>query len=129
MSLSDFKNHKEALQVADDLLRQNQEELGHHEAPVPHENPLLVKCYYIHGEGKKRTWKQVESKKLEGDMDIKNKKQLLENNLFQEGLGLLGEAAESIATGVKIENLAWAQLQGSKESLKSACNNPTPQES
>ena len=53
LSLSDFKTHVEALKVADEIVELNKKEMGHNYAPQEHSNPLLVKVFYIHGEGKK----------------------------------------------------------------------------
>ena len=53
LSLSDLKTHVEALKVADELVELNQKEMGHNCAPQEPSNPLLVKVFYIHGEGKK----------------------------------------------------------------------------
>ena len=119
LSLGDFKTHTEALKCADELVVQNQQELGHQEPNVHHDNPLLVKVFYVHGEGKKRTWRQSETKELEGSLDVKAKRQLVDNKLFLEGLGEMGDMSESSSSGVKIESMAWLHMAQAKDALKS----------
>ena len=62
LSLSDFKTHVEALKVAYEIVELNKKEMGHNYAPQEHSNPLLVKVFYVHGEGKKRSWMQMANK-------------------------------------------------------------------
>ena len=45
MSLSDFKSHNEAMKVADEIVLQNQKEMGHSNAAREHSNPILVKVF------------------------------------------------------------------------------------
>ena len=119
LSLSDFKTHVEALKVADEIVELNKKEMGHNYAPQEHSNPLLVKVFYIHEEGKKMSYKQMESKVFTAEADVKNKKQLQDASSFMEGLGDGIQGGDSAgSSSVKIENVSFVALNLQKESLK-----------
>ena len=103
MSLGDFETHTEALKNADEIVKQNQEELGHSFPPVDHANPLLVKVVYIHSEGKNRTFEQTETNEFSANADAKNKKQLVAAKSFLEGIGDGVEGEASSASSIHIE--------------------------
>ena len=119
MRLSDFKNHNEALKVADEIVLQNQKEMGHSHAAQEHSNPLLVKVFYIHGEGKKRSWMQMENKIFIAEASVKNRGQLQEARGFIEGLGEGMQGHDSAgSSSVKIENSTFVYISQQKEALK-----------
>ena len=119
MSLSDFDKVDEALAVADELIEQNKKEWGHSGEKIDAKNPLLVRFWYANGEGRKRSWGQTEDKVLEGKCDVKNKKQLLDSQVFLEGLGDDTGASSSGGTSVKIENIVHGKMVTAANVLKS----------
>ena len=63
LSLDYFKSQDEALQYADELIRQSQCEFGFDSAVVETPGfPLLTKFRYVKTDGKERTWTTTESK-------------------------------------------------------------------
>ena len=63
LSLDYFKSQDEALQYADELIRQSQCEFGFDSAVVETPGfPLLTKFMYVKSEGKIRKWTATESK-------------------------------------------------------------------
>lgn len=117
MRLSDFKTHAEALKTADQIVAQSKKDLGHNQPDIPHENPLLVKVFYVHGQGKKRSWSQNEKKEFVGESDVKSQKQLGDAAIFIEGLGV--GSSSSGEAGVKIENTKFVKMNQGKDSLRS----------
>ena len=117
LNMSDFNNHKEALATADDLIAENQKDFEHKEDPVIHTNPLLSKYFYVHGQGKKRTHSQAESKTFGGVSDVKTQKQLADSKAFAEGIGIGSTGSSS--SSVKIENLAYSKMKQQKDTLRS----------
>ena len=118
MTLSDFKNHSEALKTADEIVQQNQHETGNNYAPIDHTNPLLVKVFYVHHQGKKRMHNQIETKSFHAQADVKNKKQLIDGQAFLEALGDGQAGGEGSSTGVKVENSNFLHMNKSKDALK-----------
>ena len=111
MTLQDFDSKGEALKAADDLVKMNAEEFGHQEHSIPHENDLLVRFYYVEGQGKRRSLQQHDSRKLMKTTDGRAKGQALVDAVGSEdadGLGLLTSSssgpAEAGASQVKVEN-------------------------
>lgn len=119
MRLSDFKTHDQALKVADDIVAQNKKDIGHDEKDMPHENPLLVRVFYIHGQGKKRTWSQSEKKELQLESDLKNVKQLGDASMFIEGMGVTAGSSSAGGENVKVEHVTHAKMTQQKDSLRS----------
>ena len=117
LNMSDFNNHKEALATADDLIAENQKDFEHKEDPVIHTNPLLSKFFYVHGQGKKRTHSQAESKTFGGAADVKTQKQLADSKAFAEGIGIGNTGSSS--SSVKVENLAYSKMVQQKDTLRS----------
>jgi len=119
--MSDFKNQKEALEAADDEVKNNQERFGHSfESHPPEEsstNPLFSRYWYVTTTGKSRNFQQVEEKKLEGKSALKNKGQLVESQCFVEGMGL-GSSSSASGNLVKIENLNFHKLQKTRETFR-----------
>ena len=118
MRLSDFSTHKEALKVADELVATNKKEMGHDQPDIEHTNPLLTKVFYVHGQGKKRTWAQVEKKDFKAEADIKSQKQVLDASVFIEGFGAGSVASSSGGQGVKVENVVYGRMCAQKDSLR-----------
>ena len=116
MSMSDFSTQQEALKCADDLIAENEKLFGHSgpDCTIPHKNPLLVRFWYVQGQGKKRTRAQIETKELSGDADVKNKKMLHDAGVFLEGLG---PAVEPSSSG-KVENAVFAEMSATREKLR-----------
>ena len=119
MSLSDFDKTDEALAVADELIEQNKKEWGHSGEKIDAKNPVLVRFWYVNGECRKRSWAQSEDKVLDGQCDIKNKKQLLDSQTFLEGLGDDTGAQSSGGSSVKIENVVHGKMITATNALKS----------
>ena len=119
MSLCDFDKVDEALAVADELIEQNKKEWGHSGEKIDAKNPLLVRFWYVNGEGRKRSWGQTEDKVLDGECDVKNKKQLLDSEVFLEALGNDTGASSSGGTSVKIENIVHGKMVTAAIVLKS----------
>ena len=118
MSLSDFKNHNEALKVADEIVLQNQKEMGQSHAAQEYSNLLLVKVFYIRGEGKKRSWMQMENKIFIAEANVKSRQQLQEARGFIEGLGEGMQGSDSAgSSSVKIENSTFVYMNQQKEAL------------
>jgi hypothetical protein len=119
MSLSDFDKVDEALAVADELIEQNKKEWGHSGEKIDAKNPLLVRFWYVNGEGRKRSWGQTEDKVLDGECDVKSKKQLLDSEVFLEALGNDTGASSSGGSTVKIENIVHGKMVTATNALKS----------
>ncbi len=117
LSLGDFQSRDEAFEAADELIRQNMEEYQHAGETKQSKNPLLSKFFYVVAEGKKRTWSQVEVKRLEGTADIKSRKALEESGAFVEGLGSDPSAG---GKNVKLENVSYTQMMQAKDALRSS---------
>lgn len=117
LRMSDFKNHQEALKTADDFVKQNQKDFEHSHPDIKHDNPLLVKVFYVAGQGKKRTFKQDEKKEFTLDGDVKSQKQLQDASMFIEGMGM-GVGSSSSGGDVKIEHVAFAKMNTQKDSLR-----------
>ena len=112
--MADFQSHQEALECADNLVAQNAKDYQHKVPRQWNDNPLLVRCWYVHGEGTKRKFKQEEEKEMSGAAPVSNKKALTESGAFMEGLGApAGSGGEA-----KIENLAYAEMNVSAEKLR-----------
>ena len=122
MSLSDFKTQAEAMKVADQLVADNKKDLGHNLPDIPHENPLLVRVFYVFGQGKKRSSSQTEGKEFSGTTDAKTQKQLQDAQCFIEGMGLGSASSSSGGSKVKIENVMFGKMTTQKESLRTALN-------
>ena len=117
MSLSDFPTHTAALKAADRLVELNKEQCGHGgEVQEVPDMPLLNKFFYVHMSGKKRSWEQTESKRLEGEADVKSRKQLQDTNTFTEALG---EQSPRKLCNVKEEVPGMQAMMKTSESLKS----------
>ena len=116
LQMSDFPDHEKALSAANLLIERNQQEHEHkggmEEMPGM---PLLNKYYYIQGHGKKRTWTQSERKVLEGERDVKSKRELSDRKEFMEALG---ESPSKSGSGVKDENAAYTRMMKNCDALK-----------
>jgi len=114
--LGDFKSHEEALALADQLVGQNQQEMGHNEPAQEHDNALLTRVYYIHGQGKKRALSQAATKELAGGAEVKSAKQVADSASFIEVCGLAVKSSSSSC--VKVENVAHSKMSAQREILK-----------
>jgi hypothetical protein len=112
MNLSDFATHKEALKTADDIIAENKSIFDHDVAPIAHDNPLLIKYWYVHSEGKRRSHAQIEAKTFSGGADVKNKKQMV--GAFIEGFG----DSAAITNEVKAEFPLHNTMKKSIESVR-----------
>lgn len=112
LTLSDFATHDEAFAAAEDYVKQNQVDFEHDGLKEDHDNPLLVRFRYFEGLGKKRTWNQSLGKKLEGHVNLSNKKKLEDAKSFMEaGIGIEGESGEpgSASADGKCVTQKWEQ--------------------
>ena len=116
LEMKDFPSEEKAFEAAQLLMDQNKNEYDHKggcEEMVG--MPLLNKYYYIQGHGKKRTWSQAETKILEGERDVKSKKELADRHEFMEALG--GSPSKN-GGGIKDENATHTRMMKSCDSLK-----------
>ena len=117
LEMKDFADEDKAFAAAQLLLDQNMQEYNHkggcEEMPGM---PLLNKYHYIQGHGKKRTWAQTETKVLEGERDVKSKKELSDRQEFMEALG--GSPSKNSASGLKDENATYTQMMKTIDTLK-----------
>ncbi len=116
MCLGDFKTQKEALETADALIVQNQQDFEHEGGKLDHAMPLLVRFFYITGHGKKRSGVQTEHKELEGAHETKTKKALAESGVFVEAMGATGDPSSS--SGVKVEHVHHMKMLTAKDTLR-----------
>ena len=98
--------------MADALVAQNKIDYKHDKEPIPHDNPLLVKYFYVAGGGVKRSRLQSEEKELEGAAMIKKAKDLQEAGLFSQALGSASGAA------AKSESVELDALRKGEEALR-----------
>ena len=118
MTCQDFPSIAEALQAAKQLYEDNKAEYEHDEPIQEHENKMLVKYWYVHGEGKKRSWSLSERKEFCLESDVKNKKALTETS--ERYMALLGsDAPSSGLASVKADNANRVKLDAEVETLRS----------
>ena len=94
MSLKDFDDRKEAMEVADQLIAQSVNEFGHKFACISYGNELTDRFFYVLQGGRTKTWCKDESKTLESTKNPKNVKMLADQGMFNEMLGELEDAKE-----------------------------------
>ena len=119
LSMQDFWDQGEAFDCAHDLVAQAADEYGFQQDTVDHTNPLLVKFYYVLGEGSRRTVTNGTSKRLcaETAPAVKlGRGTLLDMQEITGGKSSLD--AESV-TAVKDEHPEFAQMKAAAEVLKS----------
>ena len=97
LAVSDFTTTKEAVQVIEELVADNQKEYGHNEPKTEHaSNPLLNRYFYVHSDGRKRSWSQVTTKTMQMEGEVKNKKALCEAaDKYKELFGAEGAGGSS----------------------------------
>ena len=106
--------------MADSVYEQNKEECSHDKEPIPHENPLCIKYWYVFGAGVKRSRTQAEEKDLEGTAAIKKQKDLHEAGVFSQALGsAAGPSAKP--EFAELDNLRKLEEQLRPEPLRSSC--------
>ena len=122
MTCQDFPSIAEALQAAKQLYEDNKAEYEHDEPIQEHANQMLVKYWYVHGEGKKRSWSLSERKEFCLESDVKNKKALTETSeRYMELFG--GDASSSGLVQIKAENANKVKLDAEVETLRSPWQN------
>ena len=84
---TDFKDRTEAMKVADDLIAQNTADHEHEGGSRVKDNPLLPQLWYVQNHGKKRSFKQTQSKILGLKSEMKSQKQLEDLGMFMKSLG------------------------------------------
>ena len=123
--MADFKDSKEAIKVIEELVSENAKEYGHEGEKQEHpSNPLLNKYYYVHNEGRKRNFAQVQEKEFQMQGEIKNKKALTEvSEKYKELLGndSGGGSSTDGQVVVKQENPQKEELTAAVEMLRSLC--------
>ena len=70
LGVKDFENLDEAMKTADALIEDSAAQFGFVKETIPHDNPLLVKCFYIFSEGRRRSVTNSEEKRIEGFADL-----------------------------------------------------------
>ena len=119
-SLANFKNVQDALSDVDHLVKKNMQAHGWTEEDHPPEidevKPEYSRYFYVKGKGKETSWKQTQSKKLEGQANLKNLAQLQQGCKFMEGLGFPEDEKEAGAT---IENVKYSLLMKEIEQCRS----------
>ena len=106
--------------MADALYEQNKGERKHEKEPIPHENPLCIKYWYVFGAGVKRSRTQAEEKDLEGAAAIKKQKDLHEAGVFSQALGsAAGPSAKP--EFAELDSLRKGEEQLRPEPLRSSC--------
>ena len=73
--------------TADMVMRAWPQELGVEADIIDHSNPLLKRYNFLTYHGKKRTTRSVEVKEMEGEPNLRTKKQVTEAGAFLECLG------------------------------------------
>ena len=70
--MTDFENNAQALATADAIVEESAATWGFVQETIQNDNPILVKCFYIHSEGRRRSAASSEVKKIEGLTELKN---------------------------------------------------------
>ena len=116
--MADFDNNEEAMKTAEDFIKQNREDFGHEGKRLDHANPLLVRCWYVHGGGKERSWRSKDTTAITGTMEPKTKKGLEE--IGAAALMLTsGEPGDDPTVKVKAESEAHEALNTKTGELRS----------
>merc|ERR1712115_452641 len=122
MTCQDFPNTGQALLAAKQLYEDNKVEFQHDEPIIEHSNQMLTKYWYVHGEGKKRTWSMSEKKEFNLESEVKTKKALTETSeRYSELFG--NDASSSGLLPVKDENPNKLKLDVEVETLRSFLQN------
>jgi hypothetical protein len=142
LSIKDFESQTEALATADELIAESMSlhDFEHqqaylvylsinclaflsyllcffpHQAPCNSQNPLLLKFWYVHSKGVKRSLKEVEAKKIEGDMDVSKAKKHMP--MVDVWTGTDGSVETQTMGTVKVESSAHTAMLTEKERLR-----------
>ena len=115
--MQDFPDQGAALKTADDIVEQSSQMFGFKKETVEHENPLLVKCLYMHTEGKRHEVVNVETKKIEGSADInKSSKALVDAKEVTGGTSIFDKDEPG---GIKLEFPHFSEAKVEAEKNKS----------
>ena len=102
LSLADFKTQQQALDFADVEIARNKAEFEHQgETEKSSDGPLHDRFQFVVGHGKKRTWRQVEGKQLQGQSACNSVEGLKQAKQFMEAMGQPSAAQPSDVTGPK----------------------------
>ena len=118
LNIGNFENAEAAMKVAEEIIKQNMVDFGHDGKRLAHSNPLLVRCWYVHGGGKERWWQSKDTTKIIGTMEPKTKKGLEEIGAAAHML-TSGENADAPMAQVKDESVALEALKTKIGELRS----------
>ena len=116
MKLADFVSTEEAMKTAEEIIELNVKEFGHEGKRLDHNNPLLVRCWYVHGAGKERAWQSKDTTSITGTMEPKTKKGMEE--IGAAALMLTSEPGDPTVS-VKVESVAHEALKTKTGELRS----------
>ena len=92
LCLQDFASVEDAMEFAESLIDDSAAMFGFAKETVPHANPLMVKCLYIHSEGKRHEVTNTETKKIEGVTDVTKGKALTDAAEVTGGTSIFDKA-------------------------------------
>ena len=107
LNIANFDSQEAAMKVAEELIKQNMVDWGHDGKRLEHPNPLLVRCWYVHGWGKEKSWQSTDTTKIIGTMEPKTKK----------GQEEIGAAAHMLTSGEN-PDAPMAQVKVEPEALE-----------
>ena len=120
-SMADFDSRKEAIKFAVDLYEENAKEFetkADHPPSLHPTNEELSRYFFVEDEGRKKIWKQRQSKKITGGTDVKTGAQLLG---VCDSMGVpsgLPSSSSGSKVEIKDEDPAIPEVKEAAQSLK-----------
>ena len=107
LTLADFKTQQLAFDFVAKELARNKVEFEHDGAAEPSDDGVFHDRFnFIVGHGKTRTWRQAESKQLQGSASCNSMESLKEAKAFMECLGPASETASSTTAACGKKNVS-----------------------
>ena len=115
LQMWDFASQEEAFATAADLVNQSAEEYGFVPETIEHENPFLVRCYYMESKGQERVVSNGTVKKIYANAAV-NKAKLAD---FKEITGGRSSLDSTDLCIIKTEHPDYTKMKVAYDVLKS----------